>query len=115
MLDWKTINKNLTNHRHKTKIIHFATIDNEELIQYFIIATMQLWAFEKMDEGVKVAEIEYNEGNYLEFANDAKYYYQLREEITDVIKNVKNEINFNEIIDKCNNSFMDYANTLKND
>jgi tryptophan synthase alpha chain len=66
------INKNLTNHRHKTKIIDFATIDNEELIQYFIIATMQLWAFEKMDEGVNLPEIEYNEGNYLEFANDAK-------------------------------------------
>jgi len=113
MLNWKTIIENLGNYRHKTKNIHFAIINNEELIQYWIIATMEIWAFEKIDEGILVEGIENNEGNYLELANNAKYYYQLQQEMTDVIKNLKTNVDFDEIFEKCNNSFINYVKTLE--
>jgi hypothetical protein len=108
MLDWETILENLKNHRNETKIIHFATIDNEELFQYFIIATIQIWGFEKMDEGTHLEGIENNEGNYLELANNAKYYHELQQEMGKIIETLK--INDKkQLFDKCKDSYEEYV------
>jgi hypothetical protein len=81
MQDWEIVKKKIKDHCRKIKKLQIATLNAEELTQYYYISTYPIDIFERMDEGKMVDGINNNDATLIEVAKVAKKCHQLIEKI----------------------------------
>ena len=106
MKDWKIIIKKFKKFRHKNTKINFAKVDDEELMQYYVIFERPKQFFNLMDEGKQIEGFDTNEQTYIKVANFAKKCDGILDKIirTTIVRG-KNTNYWDGLLKKCKDEF----------